>query len=87
MSDDNVQTMTFELLKRVQASIAELGQQLGGRIDSVEHRLIALERFQSASLHGQQSIMAHLAGIHEGVDDLKAHYRRLDQRMDALEAR
>ena len=87
MSDTVDNSFLAEMLRGIQTSIADLDKRMVSGLMSVDHRLVALERFQSASLHGQQSIMAHLAGIHEGVDDLKAHYRRLDQRMDAVEAR
>ncbi len=86
MSENIDNRFMGEMLRGVQTSIADLDKRMQAGFADLDRRMIELERFQSAVLHSHQGIIAHLAGIHESVNDMKAHYRRLDQRMDAVEA-
>lgn len=72
-----------DMLRGIQSSIVDLGQ----RISGVEQRMGNLERRQTASTHFEQSVLAHLASIHESVDGLRADLLGIDRRVRAVEGR
>lgn len=82
--------MVLEVLKRIQAEVAGSGQ----RMDKIEQHLTNLERRQTAAMHFEKQVLAHLAGIHESVDELRADMRQMrlelrdvHNRLDRVEAR
>ena len=72
-----------EMLRGIQSSIVDLGNRMSG----VEQRMTNLERRQTASTHFEQSVLAHLAGIHESIDNLRADLTGMDRRVRAVEGR
>ena len=90
MTAENDNRMLFEILKRIQADVVGTNQ----RMDKIETHLTNLERRQTATTHFEQSVLAHLAGIHESLDELRSDMRAVrgemrdvHGRLDRVEAR
>ena len=88
MAEDN--RMLFEIMKKVQADVAGTNQW----IDRIDTHFGNLERRQTASTHFEQSVFAHLASIHEGLDGLRfdmravrGEMRDVHSRLDLVESR
>jgi chromosome segregation ATPase len=82
--------LLFEILKKIQNEVT--GTNL--RMDKIETHLGNLERRQTASTHFEQSVLAHLAGIHESLDELRSDMRAVrgemrdvHHRIERVEAR
>ena len=69
--------LLFEILKNIQTEVT--GTNL--RMDKIETHLGNLERRQTASTHFEQSVLAHLAGIHESLDELRSDMRAVRSEM------
>ena len=80
---DNDNSLLFEILKKIQADVGEIKT----RLDRLEERMERLERRQTASMHFEQSVLVHLTGINESIDNLRAEIVGTDRRIKALEAR
>lgn len=64
------------------------------RMDKFEQHFGNFKRRQTAAMHFEQSVIAHLAGIHEGMDELRAvmravrsDVRKVGDRLDRVEVR
>jgi prefoldin subunit 5 len=82
--------LLFEILKKVQSEVTGTHQ----RMDKIETHLTNLERRQTASTHFEQSVLSHLAGIHESIDELRSDMRAVrtemrdvHHRLERVEAR
>ena len=78
------------LLRNIQSGIADLGQRmdnLEARFEAVEERMAHLERRQTASMHFEQAVLAHLTGINESIDKLRTDLLGMDRRLKVVEAR
>ena len=73
----------IEMLRGIQAAVTQTNQ----RLDKVESHMGNLERRQTASTHFEQSVLAHLAGIHESVDELKSDMRAVRGEMRDVHSR
>ena len=80
---DNDNRLLFEIRKKIQADVGEIKT----RLDRLEERMERLERRQTASMHFEQSVLVHLTGINESIDNLRAEIVGTDRRIKALEAR
>ncbi len=74
---DNDNALLFEILKRIQGDVSGTNS----RMDKIETHLTNLERRQTASTHFEQSVLAHLAGIHESLDELRSDMRAVRSEM------
>ena len=63
--------LMFEILRKMQSDLAAQTQ----RMERLEGHLGNFEKRQTAAMHFEQSVLSHLAGIHEGMDELKAEMR------------
>ena len=80
----------MELLKSIQANVAELGRRmdrLDARMTSMEDRLERIEKRQTAAQHFHQQVLVHLTSIDERIDNFSAELVGLTRRVAALEAR
>ena len=82
MAEEN-DSLILEVLKRIQADIGSIKM----RLDKLEARMETLERRQTAAMHFEQSVLAHLTGINESIDNLRADFIGVDRRVAALEKR
>ena len=80
---ENDNQMLFEILKRIQSDIGGTNQRIG-RVDT---HLGNLERRRTASTHFEQSVLAHLAGIHESTDELRSDMRAVRGKMRDVHGR
>ena len=83
MADDQFLT---EMLRGIQASISDLRSYTEQRMDKLEERMGNLEKRQTASAHFEQSVLAHLASIHDSMDAFRAELVGFDRRFRVLEA-
>ena len=72
MPDEN-RFMT-ELLRNIQDGITDLRERMG-----------ALERRQTAGSHLDQSVIAHITGVHESIDNLRGEVHRMNTRLTEVE--
>lgn len=82
-----VVSFVAEQFRRLNARLDETERRLNERFDRLEARMEHLERRQTASMHFEQSVLAHLTGINERLDNLRAELLGIDRRVVALEAR
>jgi prefoldin subunit 5 len=75
MAEDN--QLLFEVLKKLQANVAGTNE----RMDKFEQHLTNLERRQTASVHFEKSVLAHLTSIHETLDELRSDMRAVRTEM------
>ena len=104
MSDNIDPRFITEMLRGIQATASRTEERLNAvdkRLASLDERMASLERRQTASIHFEQAVLAHLAAIHESgdnatadmratkrsVDDLLGDMRLVKHRLDELEAR
>jgi septal ring factor EnvC (AmiA/AmiB activator) len=80
MAEEN--QFMIEMLRGIQSGVAETNQ----RLDRLDERMAQLERRQTASTHFEQSVLAHLASIHESVDNLRAEMKGIERRVAKVEA-
>ncbi len=81
MSDANVINLTYELLKKMQLTVARIEE----RMAAIDQRMEHLERRQTASTHFEQSVLAHLAAIHESGDNAVAESRATKRTVEQLQ--
>jgi chromosome segregation ATPase len=81
MAEDSA--FMVELPRRIQGEIVGTHQ----RLDKLEQHLSNLERRQTASTHFEQSVLAHMAGIHESLDELRSDMRAVRSEMRDVHSR
>ena len=96
MADFDPQLL-FEVLKRLQSDVGQLGARLDkieARLDRIEDRLTKvedwmgqIERRITASTRLEHGVVGNLASLHESMDNYKAGMLAVDRRLAALEAR
>ena len=96
MADFDPQLL-FEVLRRLQSDVTELGARLGkvdgrfdrleGRLTRIEDRMEHLESRVSAVNHLAQSVLVEITGINRRLDNSSAERLQIDRRLTALEAR
>ena len=74
MAEEN--SFVVGLLRSIQTSISEMSS-----------RMDKLERGQTASMHFEQHVLAHLTGIHESVDEVKVDIRAIRGELSSMGAR
>lgn len=74
MADDK---FIVEMLRGIQTAVTQTNQGL----DKVESHMGNLERRQTASTHFEQSVLAHLAALHESMDEFKSDMRAVRSEM------
>ena len=55
------------------------------RFDRLEDRVAQVERRLTASTHLEQGLVAHMASLHESMDNFRATTVAFDKRLTALE--
>ncbi len=82
---ENGEVVSFiaEQFKRLHARFDILDQ----RLDRIEERVAQVERRLTASTHLEQGLVAHMASLHESMDNFRATTVSFDKRLAALEAR
>lgn len=87
---ENDNELMIGILRKLQADNAGIHQ----RMDKFEQHLTNLERRQTAATHFEKSVLAHLTGIHESLDELRSDMRAVrsemrdvHNRIERLEAR
>ena len=76
-----------EQFRRLNVRFDQLEERFDDRFNRLETRMDHLERRQTASMHFEQSVLAHLTGINESIDNLRADMIGMDRRIKVLEAR
>ncbi len=86
---DGSEVVSFvaEQFKRLNARLDKLEERFDERFRRLEERMDHLERRQTASMHFEQSVLAHLTGINERLDNLRGELLGIDRRVKVLEAR
>lgn len=74
---ENDNQLLFEILRKLQSEVAGTNQ----RMDKFEQHLTNLERRQTASTHFEKSVLSHLTGIHETLDELRSDMRAVRSEM------
>ena len=95
MADFDPQLL-FEVLKRLQSDVTQLGVRLDkieARLDRVEDRITKIEDWMgqierriTASTRLEHGVVGNLASLHESMDNYKAGMLAMDRRVTALEA-
>ena len=85
--DDKVVDFIGEQFRRLNLRFDTLDQRIATLDNKVDTRLANVERRLTAQTHFEQSMVAHLASIHSGIDNLRADFIGVEQRMKVLEAR
>ena len=85
MAEDSGEVVSFiaEQFKRVHARFDSLDE----RFDRLEERVGQVERRLTASTHLEQGLVAHMASLHESMDQFRATTVSFDKRIMALETR
>ncbi|WP_140870249.1 hypothetical protein [Sphingomonas oligophenolica] len=81
--EDNTISFLAEQFRRINARFDEMGE----RFDRVDERLAQIERRLTASTHLEQGLVAHMASVHESMDNFRANMAAIDRRVAGLEAR
>ena len=76
-----------EQFKRLNARLDKFEERVDERFKRLEERMDHLERRQTASMHFEQSVLAHLTGINERIDSLRAELMGFDRRLKVVEVR
>lgn len=79
--DDRVVDFIGEQFRRLNARLDKSDE----RLDKLDARIVNIERRLTAMHHFEQSIVAHVASIHSGIDNLRADFIGVEQRLTALE--
>ena len=79
-------SLVFEILKKLQADMAQGFARMDARFLHLEERMNDLEKRQTASMHFEQSVLAHLSSIHTSMDEMRGQLTGFDRRVTALEA-
>jgi chromosome segregation ATPase len=84
MADESGEVVSF---------MAEQFKRLHTRFDTVDERMVRLEervgqveRRLTASTHLEQGLVAHMASLHESMDNFRATVVDLDRRLAKLES-
>ncbi|MGR6328095.1 hypothetical protein ACU5AX_03415 [Sphingomonas sp. XXL09] len=80
---DNTISFIAEQFKRMNARFDTMVE----RFDRVDERLAQIERRLTASTHLEQGLVAHMASVHESMDNFRANMVAMDRRVAGLEAR
>ena len=72
-----------EQFKRLHIRFDAIDERLG----RLEDRVAQVERRLTASTHLEQGLVAHMASLHESMDNFRATSVSFDKRLAALEAR
>lgn len=83
MAEENVVQFVGEQFRRLNARFDKFEE----RLDAIEGRIVNIERRLTAMSHFDQSIVAHVASIHSGVDNLRADFIGVERRVASVEAR
>jgi DNA-binding FrmR family transcriptional regulator len=81
--EENVVNFIGEQFRRLNPRLDKMEERLG----RIEGQVVNVERRLTAMSHFDQSIVAHVASIHSGVDNLRADFIAVEQRLSAVEAR
>ena len=81
--DENVISMIGEQFRRLNLRFDKLDE----KMEKLEQRLGNVERRLTASTHFEQSVLAHLASVHESIDNLRADLVGIDRRVGTMEGR
>ena len=79
-------SFVFEILKKIQADVAQGFGKVDARFLHIEERMNDIEKRLTASMHFEQSVLAHLSSIHTSIAELRAQLTGFDRRVTALEA-
>ena len=80
--DDRVVDFIGEQFRRLNVRLDKSDE----RLEKFEMRVVNIERRLTAMHHFEQSIVAHVASIHSGIDNLRADFIGVEQRLKTLEA-
>ncbi|HEX8418614.1 MAG TPA: hypothetical protein VF638_01220 [Sphingomonas sp.] len=83
MAEDNTLSFVTEQFRRLNVRFDKFEE----RMDKIELRLGNVERRLTALTHFEQSVLAHLASVHNSIDNLRADLTGMDKRVIGLEAR
>jgi hypothetical protein len=83
MAEDNTLSFVTEQFQRLNVRFDKFEE----RMDKIELRLGNVERRLTASTHFEQSVLAHLASVHNSIDNPRADLTGMDKRVIGLEAR
>ena len=76
-----------EQFRRLIGRLDSLQQRMDERFDRLEERGAQVERRLTASAHLEQGLVAHMASLHESMDNFRATTVAFDRRLTALEVR
>ena len=79
--DDGVVDFIGEQFRRLNLRFDKVDE----RLDRLEARVVNIERRLTGMHHFEQSMVAHVASIHSGIDDMRADFLGIQQRLTALE--
>lgn len=82
MAEDNTLSFVTEQFRRLNVRFDTFEE----RMDKMELRLSNVERRLTASTHFEQSVLAHLASVHDSIDNLRADLMGMNTRIVAMEA-
>ncbi len=76
-----------EQFRRLNARFDSFERRMEERFDRLEDRVAQVERRLTASTHLEQGLVAHMASLHESMDNFRATSVAFDKRLAAIEAR
>ncbi|MBV8973388.1 MAG: hypothetical protein JO290_13975, partial [Sphingomonadaceae bacterium] len=81
--DGGAEVVSFmaEQFKRLNERFDRLEARFDDRFKRLEERMDHLERRQTASMHFEQAVLAHLTGINERIDNLRGELLGFDRRL------
>lgn len=82
-----VVSFVAEQFRRLNARLDKLEARVDERFDRLEDRVGQVERRLTASTHLEQGLVAHMASLHESMDNFRATSVAFDKRLASLEAR
>ncbi len=87
--DDGGEVVSFiaEQFRRLNGRFDTLQERMDERFDRLEDRVGQVERRLTASTHLEQGLVAHMASLHESMDNFRATTVAFDKRLASLEAR
>ena len=66
--------------------VTDMMRKFQGDLGEVKRDVTALTLRQSATEHFEQGLMAHIASIHAGIDEIKNDMRMVKRRLDLVDA-
>jgi len=76
-----------EQFRRLNTRLDALEMRMDERFDRLEDRVAQVERRLTASTHLEQGLVAHMASLHESMDNYRATTVAFDKRLAAVEVR